>query len=208
MTKILRLEKLDCALGTLLIVADGAVLYALDYADYGTRMHKLLSARFPDCKLEESAPGELSARLQAYLDGDFAALNGLAVEPGGTPFQQKVWRALRQIPAGAVWSYGELAEYLGTPTAARAVGYANSLNPIAIVLPCHRVVGVNGSLTGYAGGIERKRWLLQHEGVNTSRLPTFGMLLRKLSRRSLLVQLSNADENNDTPPPSQMTLWE
>jgi methylated-DNA-[protein]-cysteine S-methyltransferase len=207
MTKILRLEKLDCALGTLLIVADGAVLHALDYTGYEARLHKLLAARFPDYRLDESAPGELSARLQAYLDGDFAALNGLAVEPGGTPFQQKVWRALRQIPAGAVWSYGELAEYLGTPTAARAVGYANSLNPIAIVLPCHRVVGVNGSLTGYAGGIERKRWLLQHEGVNLSQLP-FRMLIYKLSRVSPLVQISTEDGNNDIAPPSQMTLWE
>jgi methylated-DNA-[protein]-cysteine S-methyltransferase len=83
---------------------------------------------------------------------------------GGTPFQQQIWAKLREIPIGEIWTYGRLAQDIGKPTASRAVGMANSLNPIAIVVPCHRVIGANGQLTGYAGGIDRKRWLLQHEG--------------------------------------------
>jgi methylated-DNA-[protein]-cysteine S-methyltransferase len=106
---------------------------------------------------------QFTDRLQAYFDRDFTALNDLPVNPGGTAFQQKVWQVLRSIPVGRTWAYGELAKHLGQPTAARAVGMANSLNPIGIVLPCHRVVGANGKLTGYAGGLERKRWLLEHE---------------------------------------------
>ena len=83
----------------------------------------------------------------------------------GTEFQQKVWSALLEIPFGLTWSYGQLAKYIGAPEAAQAVGAANGQNPIGLVVPCHRVIGANGDLTGYAGGIEIKRWLLQHEGA-------------------------------------------
>src|SRR4029079_5446383 len=93
--------------------------------------------------------------------------------PGGTPFQQQVWTALRAIPAGTVLTYGELATQLGKQTAYRAVGMNNALNPIAIVVPCHRLVGANGTLTGYAGGLERKRWLLLHEGVRVTNSTMF-----------------------------------
>ncbi len=85
------------------------------------------------------------------------------MDPLGTPFQLRVWAELRRIPFGQLTSYGELARRLGNPGAARAVGAANGRNPISIVVPCHRVVGANGSLTGFGGGIERKRWLLEHE---------------------------------------------
>jgi methylated-DNA-[protein]-cysteine S-methyltransferase len=87
------------------------------------------------------------------------------VATNGTDFQKSVWHALRAIPAGQTVTYGELARRLGQPTAMRAVGLANGANPIGIVVPCHRVVGANGTLTGYAGGLERKRWLLAHESV-------------------------------------------
>jgi methylated-DNA-[protein]-cysteine S-methyltransferase len=85
------------------------------------------------------------------------------VQTSGTPFQREVWRALRNIPCGTTVSYAKLAEQIGRPAAVRAVGLANGSNPVGVVVPCHRVIGANGSLTGYGGGIERKSWLLEHE---------------------------------------------
>ena len=105
-------------------------------------------------------------QLDHYFAGDLTGLDALPVSIGGTPFQQRVWLALREIPAGQTVSYGELAKKVGVPTGARAIGRTNGLNPIGIVLPCHRVLGGNQTLTGYAGGIERKRWLLCHEGAS------------------------------------------
>ncbi|RIK91560.1 MAG: cysteine methyltransferase, partial [Proteobacteria bacterium] len=110
-----------------------------------------------------SAPRPVAAALAAYFAGDLGALGALAIRPGGTDFQRRVWDALRRIPAGATTSYGALAERIGRPGACRAVGLANGANPIALVVPCHRVIGADGSLTGYAGGAPRKRWLLDHE---------------------------------------------
>ena len=108
-------------------------------------------------------PHGLTEALSNYFAGQLDAIDALPVRPAGTQFQLEVWRALRQIPCGTTTSYGELAERIGRPTAARAVGLANGANPVAVVVPCHRVIGANGSLTGYGGGIERKRWLLDHE---------------------------------------------
>ena len=106
-----------------------------------------------------------SARIKAYFDGDLAAIDDIAVDPSGTPFQRLVWHALRDIPAGRTESYGKLAARIGRPTACRAVGLANGQNPISLVIPCHRVIGTNGTLTGYGGGLNRKKWLLEHEGA-------------------------------------------
>jgi methylated-DNA-[protein]-cysteine S-methyltransferase len=103
--------------------------------------------------------------LRAYFAGALGALETLAVAPAGTAFQRQVWTALRKIRVGTTVSYLELARRIGRPTAVRAVGAANGENPIAVVVPCHRVIGANGSLVGYGGGIERKRWLLRHEGA-------------------------------------------
>lgn len=103
--------------------------------------------------------------LEAYFAGDIGAINGLAARPEGTEFQRRVWAALRKIPAGATASYGEIAAQIGQKGAARAVGIANNRNRIAIVIPCHRVIGANGALVGYGGGLERKLWLLRHEGA-------------------------------------------
>jgi len=108
-------------------------------------------------------PHGLSATVTRYFAGDVTAIDPIPVQPAGTAFQQEVWSALRQIPCGATTSYGNLAERIGRPAAVRAVGLANGANPIAVIVPCHRVIGANGSLTGYGGGIERKRWLLDHE---------------------------------------------
>jgi methylated-DNA-[protein]-cysteine S-methyltransferase len=115
-------------------------------------------------------PAGISSRLRAYFGGDLAALDAIEVDTGGTSFQQDVWRALREIPVGKTVSYGELARRIGRPSATRAVGLTNGLNPCAVVVPCHRVIGADGSLTGFGGGLHRKRWLLEHEGAQ---LPLF-----------------------------------
>ena len=101
--------------------------------------------------------------LDAYLAGDPVALDALRVAPRGTDFQRRVWVALRAIPAGATASYGDIARAVGAPRAVRAVGAANGANPVSIIVPCHRVIGSDGSLTGYGGGLPRKAWLLAHE---------------------------------------------
>lgn len=110
-------------------------------------------------------PGDVAARLRAFFGGDLEALDAIEVDTGGTDFQRKVWRALRRVPVGRVISYGELARRVGRPSAVRAVGLANGANPVPIVIPCHRVIGADGRLTGYGGGLDRKAWLLRHEGA-------------------------------------------
>ncbi len=115
-------------------------------------------------ELEPTAdPHGLTAAIAAYFGGDLHAIDVLPVETAGTAFQREVWQALRGISCGTTISYGELARRIGRPEAVRAVGAANGSNPIGVVVPCHRVIGANGCLTGYGGGIERKRWLLDHE---------------------------------------------
>jgi methylated-DNA-[protein]-cysteine S-methyltransferase len=159
-------DRVPSAIGEILVACDGTSLVALDYADYEGRMKALLTKRYGAFRLAlRPDPLGASARVRAYLAGDFAAFDGLAVTTGGTDFQQQCWRALRAIPVGTVTTYGRLAAELGRPKASRAVGYANSLNPVAIILACHRVIGQNRDLTGYAGGLDRKRWLLAHEGI-------------------------------------------
>lgn len=150
----------------LLVVTERGTLRALDFGGYEERMHALLARRVPHYRL---VPGrsDVPPALQAYFVGDLEALDGLAVAPGGTVFQDAAWRALRSIPAGSTATYAEQAQRIGRPAAVRAVGAANGRNPIAIVLPCHRVVGKGGDLTGYAGGIMTKQWLLEHERRHT-----------------------------------------
>jgi len=108
--------------------------------------------------------------LDRYFAGDLTAIDALAVNPSGTPFQLRVWSALRDVHAGSTTSYSAIAKRLGMPQAVRAVGAANGANPIPIVIPCHRVIGADGRLVGYGGGLERKRWLLAHEGVRSGML--------------------------------------
>jgi len=111
------------------------------------------------------APGGVRDAFGAYFAGRLDALSGLAWRTGGTVFQRAVWAALCTIPIGQTLSYKGLAEQIGSPKAMRAVGLANGSNPVGIVVPCHRVIGADGGLTGYGGGLERKRWLLAHEGA-------------------------------------------
>jgi methylated-DNA-[protein]-cysteine S-methyltransferase len=135
-------------------------------------MTAFLAARYGAYQLHDAEdPGGASTAVRAYLAGDVTALDAVAADPGGTPFQAHVWAELRRIPAGTTITYGELAQRIGQPTASRAVGHANSLNPVAIVVPCHRVIGADATLTGYAGGLDRKRWLLEHEGVRLREEP-------------------------------------
>lgn len=157
-------DTLRCPIGTILLVSRGAALCALDFSEYDLRLSTLLQRRYPGFTLHRQAdPNGFTHRLRRYFNGNATALDAIEVETGGTSFQQSVWLALREIPLGATLSYGELAARIGRSRAARAAGYANSLNPVGIVLPCHRVIGSSGALTGYAGGMYRKQWLLDHE---------------------------------------------
>jgi len=127
---------------------------------------RLLRHHWGDLELAGgTAPRAVTAAIRDYFDGDIHAADRLPTATRGTDFQRKVWSGLRKIPAGTTWSYADLARHIGRPKACRAVGLANGSNPIAIVVPCHRVIGADGTLTGYGGGMSRKRWLLRHEGV-------------------------------------------
>jgi methylated-DNA-[protein]-cysteine S-methyltransferase len=163
------LERLQTPTGAMLIVTDEEdALRALDWEDYETRMQRLLRLHYGEgrARVEAAArASEATRAIEAYFGGDLPAVDRLLVKTGGTQFQREVWAALRAIPVGQTTSYGRLAVRLGRPAAMRAVGLANGSNPIAIVVPCHRVIGADGALTGYAGGVERKRWLLDHEGA-------------------------------------------
>ena len=161
------LDRLETPIGTALLVTDSdGVLRALDWEDYESRMKELLRLQVGAVALKAArAPKDLRAALSGYFKGDLDRLAMIRWRVAGTPFQQKVWHALPKIPAGTTMSYGALAARLNAPRAMRAVGHANGSNPISVVVPCHRLIGANGSLVKYGGGLERKRWLLQHEGV-------------------------------------------
>jgi methylated-DNA-[protein]-cysteine S-methyltransferase len=162
------LDRLPTPIGALLIVFDDEDrLRALDWDNYEERMRRLLRLQYGrEIELRDAgAPKRMRDSLNSYFAGDFSALDSIPVETGGTPFQRKLWTALREIPSGQTSTYGALATKIGVPKAVRAVGAANGANPISIVLPCHRVIGSDQRLTGYGGGLSRKRWLLTHEGA-------------------------------------------
>ena len=165
--QIFSLERLMTPTGPMLIVSDDQQrLRAVEWHDHETRMERLFRRHYGANAIrlcETAQPSAARRALEAYFDGDLDALADLPTATNGTDFQRRVWDALRQIPVGQTISYGTLAVRIGQPTAMRAVGLANGANPIAIVVPCHRVIGANASLTGYGGGLERKRWLLAHE---------------------------------------------
>jgi methylated-DNA-[protein]-cysteine S-methyltransferase len=163
----LRLDRLATPIGESLIVTDDAgYLRALDWADRESSMARLLRLHYGSVVPEPgTAPGSVRRLLQRYFDGELGCLGAVEWRTAGTPFQRTVWAALTTIAPGEILSYGALAAKLGRPKSVRAVGLANGANPISVVVPCHRVIGADGSLTGYGGGIERKRWLLTHEGA-------------------------------------------
>jgi methylated-DNA-[protein]-cysteine S-methyltransferase len=162
----LLVDKIDTPIGEFIIVADEeGSLRALDWSSHEARLQKLLQ-RYCGCFTLTSTrdPYGFADAMHAYFAGDTKAIDKLPVRFAGTPFQQRVWTELRNISCGTTISYSELARRIGQPKAVRAVGLANGSNPLSVVVPCHRVIGANGNLTGYGGGVERKRWLLAHEG--------------------------------------------
>ncbi len=165
----LTLDRVATPVGEVLLVTDGEeAVRALDFADYEARMLRLLRRHCgADPVLAEGrAPEGVRRAVEAYFSGELRALDGVAVKTGGTTFQKAVWAPLRAGPAGETRSDRQRAAAIGAPKAVRAAGLANGQNPVAVIVPCHRVIGANGTLTGYAGGLERKRWLLKHEGVS------------------------------------------
>ena len=162
----LELSELESPIGVIRAVVGPNGLCDLDFADRWETKRRRLERRFGSIELvQRPNAGGVVSLLREYFGGTFDALESLQVDPGGTPFQRRVWTALRRIPSGTTISYGDLAATIGVTGGARPVGTANGQNPIAIVVPCHRVMGADGSLTGYAGGLPRKRWLLLHEGA-------------------------------------------
>ena len=166
----LTLDRVATPTGEVLLVVDAdGVVRALDFAGYEDRMSRLLRRHWGEVELVEGrAPAAVRSAVEAWFGGDLTALDGLRVKTNGTDFQRAVWAALRAIPAGETRTYGQLAAAIGSPKAVRAAGLANGQNPIAVIVPCHRVIGANGALTGYAGGLERKQWLLAHEGARAA----------------------------------------
>jgi len=156
------IERISTPVGLLTVVTDPGALLAIYFGDRPA----------PDAPSDLPSPfhADVIARLSAYFEGDRGAIDTIPVAPAGTAFQRQVWLMLRRIPAGTTWSYRQLAERVERPAAVRAVGAANGANPIPIVLPCHRVIGSDGRLVGYGGGMDRKKWLLAHEGALSSPL--------------------------------------
>jgi methylated-DNA-[protein]-cysteine S-methyltransferase len=163
----LQLDQIPSPIGVIRLVHDDeGALRSLDFEDFEARNLKLLRRHYGRGDLiPGKAPPAVKAALADYFDGDLAAVGRVEIATKGTPFQEAAWAALRAIPAGSTRSYAQQAEAIGRPKAVRAVGRANGDNPVAIVTPCHRVIGAGGDLTGFGGGLHRKRWLLEHEGA-------------------------------------------
>ena len=167
----LLIDRLPTPAGEMIVIADAeGNLRVIDWTEHESRMKQLLDRQYGKGTYTLTParnPGGLSSAMRRYFKGDRAVIDRLPVKTAGTPFQRSVWKALRKIKCGTTISYAELARRIGRPKAVRAVGLANGQNPIGVVVPCHRVIGSNGSLTGYGGGLPRKKWLLEHEGVKT-----------------------------------------
>ncbi len=164
----LLLDEVPTPIGTAFLVTDeGGTLRAFDWSDGEGRLGELMRRYYgPHAQLRHGrAPKAAQGALNAYFDGDLQAIDAVPRQATGTPFQQLAWRTLCEIPAGSTLSYGEQALRMGKPAAVRAVGQANGANPIGLFIPCHRVIGASGALTGYGAGLERKLWLLRHEGA-------------------------------------------
>jgi methylated-DNA-[protein]-cysteine S-methyltransferase len=173
MTKTIEVwwSAVETPLGSIVVAASGGAACAAAFGEDAAAIRRVLERRLGPVALARGGEADgIAARVVRYFAGDAAALDGVAVDPGGTAFQREVWDALRSIPAGEARSYAAIAATLGRPGAARAVGAACGRNPVALVVPCHRAVGAGGALTGYAWGLERKRWLLEHERAAVARV--------------------------------------
>lgn len=156
-------DEVPSPLGEIVIAWRDDALRALYFLDHRDRMLDFFKSRFGEFELEMRPHAGFRRCVERYFAGDFTAFDGVVLAPDGTAFQKTVWNALLEIPPGKTATYGEIAGRIGSPKAARAVGLANGLNPISIAIPCHRVIGSSGKLTGYGGGLHRKEWLLEHE---------------------------------------------
>ena len=167
----LSIDRTGTPIGEIVVVVDqDGNLRAVDWTDHESRMQRLLRLHYGEngfALTPARNPHGMTHAIGRYFAGELTAIDILPVQTAGTPFQRAVWCALREIACGATISYAKLAARIGRPTAIRAVALANASNPIGVVVPCHRVIGSNGSLTGYGGGIARKRWLLEHESECT-----------------------------------------
>jgi methylated-DNA-[protein]-cysteine S-methyltransferase len=159
-------DRIETPIGDMILVARDGVLLLLEFVDASDRVAREMRARFGEVELQEASnPFGLSDMVRDYFAGRIQAIDTLIADGGGSAFEQQVWKELRKIPAGSTASYGDIARTLGDVGFSRAVGIANARNPVAIVVPCHRVIGSDGSMTGYGGGLHRKEWLLRHEGA-------------------------------------------
>jgi methylated-DNA-[protein]-cysteine S-methyltransferase len=165
-TSTVHLEHVGSPIGDLLVATLGDAVCAIAFEGNDADTLRYLERRFGECSIRQG-PVHAAVRdgLERYFAGHMTAFDGLVSGARGTPFQEQVWAALRTIPAGQTRSYADQARHIGRPTATRAVGLANGQNPVSIMVPCHRVIGRDGSLTGFGGGLERKAWLLRHEGA-------------------------------------------
>ncbi len=155
---------LKSPLGDIILVLDGETIVICEFADRKQRVERQLAQYYSDRGVTTGdCPAAITDVFDAYFAGDRDALNGLKTAPMGTDYERRVWQDLKSIKAGLTDSYGGMAKRLNS--SARAIGRANGRNPIGLIHPCHRVIGADGSLTGYAGGLERKEWLLRHEGA-------------------------------------------
>lgn len=168
MEKTLFKQEISTPLGPMVALASEEALCCLEFRS--KKRMSLLKQRlnnwYPSSKVLKKTNGileQVKVQLAKYFDGDTMALNFLKTEAPGTDFEKKVWKQLRKIPAGEVVSYSQVAKKIGKPKAARAVGGASRRNPLSLIVPCHRVVGASGKLTGYGGGLPQKNWLLKHE---------------------------------------------
>ena len=208
MSMSFHIEHLDSPTGRILLVTDETqCLRALDWEDHEARMRQLLLRHYGEIRLEPRPTrraSEARDALLAYFDGRLQAIDRVQTATRGSAFQRQVWSALRGIPAGTTSSYAALAACIGRPSAARAVGAANGANPIAIIVPCHRVIGADAALTGYGGGLARKRWLLAHESAAppdwTSTIDACRLAALPSSRRGASV---HADSFAATPQPAR-----
>lgn len=163
----LTLSRMPSPLGDMLLATDAdACIHALEFGHQQARLQRRLRMRHADL-VPGPSPASIAGAVARYFEGDLTAIEAIATIIDGSELERRVWAALRRIPPGRTMSYGTLARSLGyaDPRMAIDIGMANSANPIALVVPCHRVVGSKGELKGYAWGLERKRWLLAHEGA-------------------------------------------
>lgn len=161
---MLHLREIESPIRPLTLAAADGHVCLLHFGHHDDGVRRWLARWYPGEAVEQhDDPGGAVAKLHAYFAGDLSALDAVAIQMRGTTFQQRVWDALRRVRAGRTACYAEIARAIGAPASVRAVGAANGANPVAVIVPCHRIIGKNGSLIGYGGGLDRKRWLLQHE---------------------------------------------